>query len=115
MRGWLTAEIENGPFWVILEKQPDRAAQAHLTYSSTSFAVDTDVDAGSRKVAFPHRGAKETGRRGGNWLRRRFRAAPSVAGRTRAAWASGRGDFAGCGRRLCRPVLPAGEAALGTY
>jgi len=71
-----TRLVNNGDrkwaFWVILEKQPDRAAQVQLTYSSTSFAVDTYVDAGSRKVAFPHRGAMETGRRGRHWLRRRY-------------------------------------------
>ena len=76
-----TRLVNNGDrkwaFWVILEKQPDRAAQVQLTYSSTSFAVDTYVDAGSRKVAFPHRGAMETGRRGRHWLRRRFSVHPN--------------------------------------
>src|ERR1700674_878129 len=42
-------------------------------------AADTDVEAGSRKGAFPHRAAKKTVRRGGRWLWRGF-------GRGRPVW-----------------------------
>ena len=85
--------------------------------------IARNIDADARvPYAFPLPAATETGHPERQSLalpfprvdgvQLRSAAAPS---RSRAALASGRGDLAGYGRKLCRHVLPGGEVALGTY
>ena len=71
-------------------------------------------EAGSGKIAFPHSGARETGRPARRWLRQWFAGALLVAGRLRVASPYGRGGRAGCARMLCRRVLRGGVVARGT-
>jgi hypothetical protein len=61
----------------LLEKQLERAAQVQLTCSSTSFALDTDVDAGSRNRSSAPRSQGNWGSRA-HWRRLRFPWTPTV-------------------------------------
>ncbi len=71
--------------------------------------------AGFRTVAFPHRAAKESVRRGWRCFPQWLQGAPGMAARLHVASLEARGEPAGCGRTLSRPALPGGVVALEMF